>query len=175
MTDSYLDDATAHHRASEVAPEITNHVDVHDYSFVAAVLDPNTRVKLVVETHLDDDVDAGVQVVAICPGHDDVAIDLPVGDVAGIATLLISSMREAAEVTEAAWKVDVDADLAAMQKEVDALTQLVLRWQNRKDGGPRPDASGTVCAQLIADAERRAKEAAAVAAYHSVAGTPSQG
>jgi hypothetical protein len=161
MPDSFLDDAAAHHRASEVAPEIANHVDVHDNSFVAAVLDPNTKVKLVVETHLDDDTDADVAVVAVCPGHADQALHLPVGDVTGFASLLISSMREAAEVAEEVTRSDNDADVLQLIRERDALARLVLQWQNRRDGDPRPDASELVH-PLLVEARRNADNAVAL-------------
>lgn len=150
---SFLDDAAAHHHQSGLgAVETAAHVDVEDRAFAAAVLDPETRVKLVVEHHIDDDIAAGVTVVATCPGQDDVGIDLPVGDVAGLATLLIQSMREAGSVAEEAATADLTANIEQQQREIQALANLVLQWQNRKDGEPRPDASA--CAVMINEAQQ---------------------
>jgi hypothetical protein len=137
-------------------------VDCESRAFAAAVLDPNSKAKLVVETSLDGDDGADVTIVVSCPEHDDVRVDVPVGDVAGFANLLIDSMREAGEVAEDVAAVDKNGVLSTTIRERDALVQLVLQWQNRKDGGPRPDAADVDIKQLLADAEANAERAAAI-------------
>jgi hypothetical protein len=136
MSKSFLDDAAY----TDGAVGIATDGGICVRSFAAAVLDPESKVKLVVETHLDDDIDTGISVVAVCPGQADVSVSLPVGDVAGFAQMLVDSIRTAGAIAEEAASDDLNTVIDAYRRERDALVKLVLQWQNRKDGDPRPDA-----------------------------------
>lgn len=175
MTDSYLSEPA-------LAPAPAAHwkeaadLDCEDdnlAAFAEAVIHPEAVVKLATEhTIVDHDVIAGgdgsgnadITDITLCAFGENGArhrLQLPAGDVGALSVLLVNAMRAAAAAAEEATSVDLTATIDCYRRERDDLVKLVLQWQNRKDGDPRPDAADIEILQLIADEQENQKRLAA--------------